>query len=43
MSDGNKSMIKIAGVALATFLLVRALGMPWGLLWGAALAMIVLP
>lgn len=36
-------VIKLAGVGLATFLLVRAFGMPWGLLWACSLAMIVLP
>ena len=35
--------IKVAGVALVTFLLVHSLGMPYGLLWGAGVAMIVLP
>lgn len=35
--------IRIAGVVLATFLLVRAFGVPWGLLWGCSVAMIFLP
>lgn len=36
-------MLKIAGVVLMTYLLVRLYGMPWGLLWGAAVAMLFLP
>jgi len=37
-----KSAIRIAGVVLATFLLVKAMGIPWGLLWGCAVAMLFL-
>lgn len=36
------SALKIAGITLATYLFVQAIVMPWGLLAGAALAMIVL-
>lgn len=35
--------IKIAGVVLLAYLLIHAIGLPWGLLWGCAAAMIVLP
>jgi hypothetical protein len=35
--------IRIAGVALMTFLFVRMFGLPWGLLWGCSVAMIFLP
>lgn len=37
-----KSAIRIAGVMLATFLLVKEFGMPYGLLWGCAVAMLFL-
>ena len=43
LNMGYPTAIKIAGVALATFLFVHFQGLPWGLLSGAALAMIVLP
>ncbi len=38
-----QEIIKIFGVALAAFLFVHYQGLPWGLLSGAALAMIILP
>lgn len=34
--------IKIAGLALLTYLLVNQLGLPFGLLWACAVAMVVL-
>jgi hypothetical protein len=36
-------IVKVVGVALATFVFVHFQGMPWGIISGAALAMIVLP
>ena len=36
------NILKIIGVGLATWLFVRAMGVPWGILAGAALALIVL-
>lgn len=36
-------IIKAFGVALATYIFVTIMGMPRGLLAGAALAMIILP
>jgi hypothetical protein len=36
-------VIKIVGVCLATFVFVHFQGIPWGIISGAALAMIVLP
>ena len=35
--------LRVCGVALATYLFVRVMGIPWGLLAGAALAMLFLP
>jgi hypothetical protein len=36
-------ILRILGVGLATYLFVRSMGMPWGLIAGVALALIVLP
>jgi hypothetical protein len=36
-------VLRIIGVCLATYLFVRAMGMPWGLLAGLSLALLFLP
>ena len=43
MSMSTLLILKIVGVALATFLFVHSMGMPYGLLAGAATAMLFLP
>ena len=37
------TVLKIVGVCLGTFVFVHYQGVPWGLLSGASLAMIILP
>jgi hypothetical protein len=36
-------VVKVVGVALLTFVLCHYMQMPWGIVTGAAIAMIVLP
>lgn len=38
----TERILKIIGVALGSFLFVRAMGLPWGLLAGVALALLFL-
>lgn len=37
------TILRVAGAALATFLFVHYLGMPYGLLAGCAVAMLFIP
>jgi hypothetical protein len=36
-------VLRVIGVALATYLFVRTMGMPWGLLAGLSVALLFLP
>jgi hypothetical protein len=36
-------VLRVTGVVLATYLFVRAMGMPWGLLAGLTVALLFLP